>query len=70
MELRGTTPSGAITVVGEDRTVGSAGARGFVDRFEPYEVHIYRFRSQVAGLRSQVVASRPATCDLRLETCD
>ena len=59
VELRGIVPDGAVSVVGEDRSVGKAGKRKFSDRFGPYEVHIYRFNSQVT--RSWVSGRR--CCD-------
>ncbi len=43
MTLCGATPPRRITVVEEGRTVGSQGSPDFFDRFDPYELHIYRF---------------------------
>jgi hypothetical protein len=42
MRVCGITPSVPITVLGENRTVGSAGSGTFSDTFAPLETHIYR----------------------------
>ena len=42
MKVCGITPSAPITVLGENRTVGSGGSGTFSDAFAPWETHIYR----------------------------
>ena len=42
MKVCGITPSAPITVLGENRTVGSGGSGAFSDAFAPWETHIYR----------------------------
>jgi hypothetical protein len=42
VKVCGITPPAPITVLGENRTVGSAGSGTFSDAFAPWETHIYR----------------------------